>query len=57
MLREACGSFVLMVAGEKPGDLEVEKPYSLEGVFDWYRDCPYQIERAVEGGIIASCVD
>jgi hypothetical protein len=27
MLRKACGSFVLMVAGELPGDPEVEKPY------------------------------
>jgi hypothetical protein len=47
MLRKACGSFVLMVAGELPGDPEVEKSISLEGVFDWYRDCPEQIERAV----------
>jgi hypothetical protein len=47
MLRKACGSFVLMRAGELPGDLEVEKAYSLEGVFGWYRDCPEQIERAV----------
>jgi hypothetical protein len=47
MLRKACGSFVLMVAGEKAGDPEVEKPYSLAYVFDWYRDCPEQIERAV----------
>jgi hypothetical protein len=27
-------SFVLMVAGELPGDPEVEKPYSLEEVFE-----------------------
>jgi hypothetical protein len=47
MLRKACGSFVLMVAGELPGDPEVEKPYSLEGVFEWLRDCPDQIRRAV----------
>jgi hypothetical protein len=33
MLRRACGSFVLMVAGDKPGDSEVEEPYSLEDVF------------------------
>lgn len=46
MLRKACGSFALMVAGERPGDPEVEKPYSLADVFDWYRDCPEQIERA-----------
>ena len=33
MLRKACGPFVLMKAGELPGDPEVEKPYSLEEVF------------------------
>ena len=33
MLRKAYGSFVLMKAGELPGDPEVEKPYSLEEVF------------------------
>jgi hypothetical protein len=32
MLRKACGSFALMVAGELPGDPEVEKLFSLEGV-------------------------
>ncbi len=47
MLRKACGSFVLMVAGELPSDPEVEKPYSLEGIFGWYQDCPEQIVRAV----------
>ena len=45
----SCGSFVLMVAGELPGDPEVEEPISLAGVFDWYRDCPWQIVRAVLG--------
>jgi hypothetical protein len=43
----SCGSFVLVVAGELPGEPEVEKSFSLEGVFEWYRDCPFQIERAV----------
>jgi len=47
MLRKACGSFALMRAGELPGDPEVEEPYSLKGVFEWLRDCPEQIERAV----------
>jgi hypothetical protein len=47
MLRKACGSFVLMVAGELPGEPEVEKSLSLAGVFDWYRDYPEQIVRAV----------
>jgi hypothetical protein len=47
MYRKACGSFVLMVAGEWPGDPEVEKSYSLEGVFEWLRELPEQIRRAV----------
>jgi hypothetical protein len=47
MLRKACGSFVLLVAGESPGDPEVEEAYSLEQVFEWLRECPQQIERAV----------
>lgn len=33
MIRKACDSFVLMRAGELPGDLEVVTPYSLEKVF------------------------
>jgi len=47
LLRTGERSFVLMVAGELRGDPEVEKPYSLRGVFEWLRDCPEQIERAV----------
>jgi hypothetical protein len=47
MFRKACGSFVLMRAGELPGDPEVEKPYSLKDVYAWLRDCPEQIKRAV----------
>jgi hypothetical protein len=47
MYRKPDGSFVLMVAGELPGDPEVEKAYSLEEVFAWYQDCPWQIARAV----------
>ena len=50
----ACDSFVLMVAGELPGDPEVETPYSLDRVFDWYRDCPEQIERTVVCGGLSS---
>jgi hypothetical protein len=54
MLRKACGSFALLVAGELPGDPEVELSYSLEDVFGWYRDCPEQIKRAViVGGLVA----
>jgi hypothetical protein len=47
MYRKACDSFVLMVAGELPGEPEVEKSFSLAGVYAWLRDCPEQIERAV----------
>jgi hypothetical protein len=37
LLRTGERSFVLMVAGEKPGDPEIAKSISLAGVFDWYR--------------------
>jgi hypothetical protein len=47
MLRKACGSFALMKAGNKPGDPEVEKSYSIERVFEWLSDCPWQIKRTV----------
>jgi hypothetical protein len=47
LLRTGERSFVLMVAGEKPGDREVAKSLSLAGVFDWYQDCSQQIARAV----------
>jgi hypothetical protein len=54
MLRKACGSFALMVAGELTGDPEVEEHHSLEEVFGWFGDCPEQIERAViVGGRLA----
>ena len=49
LLRTGERSFVLMVAGEKPGDPEVAKSLSLAGVFDWYQDCPWQIQRAIIG--------
>jgi hypothetical protein len=44
---KVCGSFALMVGGQLPGDPEVEQSVSLEGVFEWLRECPEQIERAV----------
>jgi hypothetical protein len=47
MFRKACGSFVLMVAGELPGDPEVEQAFSLEAVYKWLQDLPWQIERTV----------
>jgi hypothetical protein len=49
MLRKAFGSFALMRAGDLPGDPEVEVRCSLQGVFDWLRELPEQIERAVIG--------
>jgi hypothetical protein len=36
-----------MVAGELPGDPEVELAYSLSDVFEWLRDCLEQIARTV----------
>ena len=51
LIRTGEQSFVLMVAGEKPGDPEVAKSLSLTGVFDWYQDCPGQIEREVTSGV------
>lgn len=47
MVRKPCGSFYLIEGPGRPGEPEVEKPYSLQGVFEWLRDCPEQIERAV----------
>lgn len=47
MYRKSDEEFVLMVAGALPGDPAVEEYYSLAGVFEWLRDCPRQIERAV----------
>jgi hypothetical protein len=54
MLRKACGSFVLMVAGELPGDPEVEKSISLRYAFEWLRELPEQIERTVIVGGLAA---
>jgi hypothetical protein len=50
MLRKACGSFVLMKAGDKPDDPEVEEPFSLEEVFYWLQECPEQISRTTVRG-------
>jgi hypothetical protein len=48
MVRKTCGSFHLIEGpGVKPGSREVVTPYSLEGVFEWLKDCPWQIERTV----------
>jgi hypothetical protein len=34
----ACGSLVLMRAGDLPGDPEVEEFYSLDRVFQWLQN-------------------
>jgi hypothetical protein len=47
MVRKPCGQFYLIEGPDKPGGPEVVKPYSLQAVYDWYQDCPEQIERAV----------
>jgi len=39
MYRKASGSFVLMKAGELPGNPEVEELY-VDSVFGWFRDWP-----------------
>jgi hypothetical protein len=52
LLRTGERFFVLMVAGEKPGDPEVVTPYSLKAVYSWFQDVPEQIERVV---IVGGC--
>ncbi|MGY3618408.1 hypothetical protein [Bradyrhizobium sp. USDA 10063] len=49
--RKPDDSLVLMIAGELPGDPSTEQALSLPEYFEWLRDCPSQIKRAViEGG-------
>lgn len=47
LYRKTDMEFMLMIAGELPGDPPVERTLSLSEVFEWYQDCPQQIERAV----------
>jgi hypothetical protein len=54
LLRTGERSFVLMVAGEMPGDPEVAKPISLTYAFEWLRELPEQIERTVIVGELAA---
>jgi hypothetical protein len=51
LLRTGERSFVLMVAGDKPGDPEVAKSLSLHAVYHWLQDLPEQIERTVVRGL------
>lgn len=48
MYRTPCGSYVLVLAGDKPGDPERAEAYELNGVFAWLRDVPEQIDRCVQ---------
>jgi hypothetical protein len=47
MYRKPCGSFVLMLAGNKPSDPARAEAYGLDGVFAWLRELPEQIVRNV----------
>lgn len=47
MYRRPGGYFTLMLAGSLPSDPPVEQSCSLEEVFAWLQDCPWQIERTV----------
>jgi hypothetical protein len=53
LLRAGELSFALIRAVERLADPEVAKSLSLAYVFDWYQDCPEQIERAVITGGVA----
>ena len=50
MVRKSRRSFVLIQSPDRPGDPEVERPYSLKQVFRWLREGPEQIERTVVMG-------
>lgn len=47
MVRKSNGTFALIQSPDRPGDPEVEKPYSLSAVFAWLRELPWQIERTI----------
>jgi hypothetical protein len=54
MVRKPCGSFYLIEGPDRPGALEVVKPYSLQGVYEWLQELPWQIERTVIAGGLAA---
>jgi hypothetical protein len=54
MVRKPRGSFYLIEGPDKPGGPEVVTPYSLAGVYVWLNDCPFQIERTVISGGLAT---
>jgi hypothetical protein len=47
MVRKPCGSFYLIEGPGRPGEPEVVTPYSLQAVYRWLQDLPWQIERTV----------
>ena len=47
MVRKPCGSFYLIEGPGRPGEPEVVTPYSLQAVYSWLQDLPWQIERTV----------
>lgn len=56
MVRKVDGTFALFVAVGFPGDAPIEEPMTLAEVFEWYQDCPEQIERVVVQGVSDSTV-
>lgn len=46
MYRKPCGSFVLKETSDMPGERGDEVSYSLEGVFAWLREMPWQVSRS-----------
>jgi hypothetical protein len=47
MMRTPDGEFYLIEGPGRPGEPEVVTPYSLQAVYNWLQDLPWQIERAV----------
>jgi hypothetical protein len=39
--------FILIMSPDRPGEPDIEQPYSLAAVFAWLREFPWQIERTV----------
>jgi hypothetical protein len=43
MVRKPCGSFYLIEGPGRPGEPEVVTSYSLQAVYRWLQDLPWQI--------------
>lgn len=50
MVRKSNGTFVLIQSPDRPGGPEIVKPYSLQAVYGWLQDLPWQIRRTVVSG-------